>query len=57
MHYLAAGVGSEWDRIWDPRDSVSLSSCYGISKGLMLFPCGNEYIFVMAEVVEICALG
>lgn len=56
MRCLAAGNGSEWDKIWDPRESVSLSVHYSIDKGLILLLGGNEYVFLIPEVAEICAL-
>lgn len=37
--------------------SVPLSTTYSTGIGLILFLCGNEYIFLVAEVVEICALN
>lgn len=56
MHCLAAGVGSAWEGIWEPTESVPLSATCSIGMGLILFLCGSEYIFQIAEVVEICAL-
>lgn len=55
-HCVAAEIGSKWGGIWEPRESVCLSTLYSIGKGLILFPCGNEYTLLIDEVVEICAL-